>query len=596
MPEPPDLAARAAADERARFEGALAELAAGFINLPPQEVDAAVDAALMRIVEFLGVDRITLIRAMPDDALVVTHASAVQGIAPVPPGFMPNYPWTIAELRAGRYVCFSNPDELPDEAPYDRANWKRIGVASNLTVPVQVGGKFDGALAFACLREPRQWRPEVIARARMLATMLGNALAHQRAMTELASAMRFERLMSHSLASLMTAGRTELDSLIRDALRDAAGVLGADRATLWRRPADGLDFVKSHRYAPEDDAPGAPTPSAVRLPWIMREIASDRAVSMFVSEMPPEADADVRALREWNVQSMVVVPLAIGGSIAGALSFANMREERGWPSSLMPRVKLFGEVLASAIARDQALQGERDARAEAAHAARLGTMGVVAASLAHELTQPLAAIMSNAETAKALVAREAIDRDELRATIDDILSDDRRAGTLIHQLRRFLRRDEVDRAAIDVRRLLDEMMSLMRGEATGKGVALDLDAPQALPCVTGNHAQVLQVVLNLVLNAFDAVARLAPGKRRVKVSAGESGASVIIAVVDNGVGMDEAAQLRAFAPFYTTKPKGMGLGLSISRSIAESHGGSLSVRSSANDGSEFRFVLPAAAT
>jgi C4-dicarboxylate-specific signal transduction histidine kinase len=260
----------------------------------------------------------------------------------------------------------------------------------------------------------------------------------------------------------------------------------------------------------------------------------------------------------------------------------------------MPRVQVFGELLAGAIARDEALRGERDARAEAAHAARLGTMGVVAASLAHELTQPLAAIMSNAETAKALVAQEAVDREELRATIDDILADDRRAGTLIHQLRRFLRRDELDRASIDVRALLVEAMALVRGEAIGKDVTLDFDAPQALPCVTGNHSQVLQVALNLVLNAFDAVARNAPGNRRVTVSASGRANSVVVSVVDNGSGMDEPTQLRAFAPFYTTKPKGMGLGLSISRSIAESHGGSLSVRSAPGEGSEFCLTLPAA--
>jgi signal transduction histidine kinase len=255
-------------------------------------------------------------------------------------------------------------------------------------------------------------------------------------------------------------------------------------------------------------------------------------------------------------------------------------------------VQIFGEVLSSALARNRAELGERDARAEAAHAARLGTMGVVAASLAHELTQPLAAIMTNAETAMLLASSDTIDREELRATIEDILGDDRRAGTLIHQLRRFLRRDDVDRGTLDLRALLAEVPALVRGEAVGRGVTLAVDATDGLPTVTGNHAQILQVLLNLVLNAFDAVARNPMGPGNVRLTAFAADRCAVIEVADDGAGMDEAAQARAFTPFYTTKPKGMGLGLSISRSIAESHGGSLSVQSAPGEGSVFRLELP----
>ncbi|MCC7061056.1 MAG: hypothetical protein IT508_12570, partial [Burkholderiaceae bacterium] len=274
------------------------------------------------------------------------------------------------------------------------------------------------------------------------------------------------------------------------------------------------------------------------------------------------------------------------------LSFASEREEKGWPESLLPRVQLFGEMIASVVARNQAEVAERDARAEATHAARLGTMGVVAASLAHELTQPLAAIMTNAQMAQMLAGDENADPAELRATLDDILADDMRAGKLIQQLRRFLRRDELERAALAMRPLIDEVLSLVRGEVVGKGIVLRLERPAALGIVVGNHSQIQQVLLNLLLNAFDAVAGRSAGMRQVVVTAAVDASHVSIEVSDNGVGMDEAAQTRAFLPFYTTKAKGMGLGLVISRSIAEEHGGSLTLRSTPGVGTVFRLLLP----
>lgn len=584
-----------AASEVRRFERALAEVSAGFVNIPAAEVDGAINEALRRMAELLAVDRITLARPTGDRSMMVTHSGAVDGVPAVRPNVVPEYPWSFARLRAGRHVSFVHLDEMPAEAEVDRASWTRIGVRSNLTVPIMVGGTFEGVLALANLREPRLWPDELVGRVRVLATIFGNALAHKRTIGELEVAMRFERLMSQSLVSLMTVPREDLDAAITATLRDAALLLAAARATLWQRSGNAPEMRKTHRWL----APGLPAPADVtgmdRLPWTMGEILAGRAVSTSPAELPAEAARDVPAFESLGIRSLVAVPLVVGGNVTGALSFASANEERGWPQSLVPRVQLLGEMLASVLARARAERSEQDARAEAAHAARLGTIGVVAASLAHELTQPLAAIMTNAETARALLAGGDPDREELRETLDDILADDRRAGTLIHQLRRFLRRDDVERAEIGVSALLGEVRALVRGEAVGKNVQVTLTADEALPPVVGNHAQLQQVVLNLMLNGFDAVAGNPAVARNVTVTARQAAGRVIVEVADNGTGMDEAALARAFTPFFTTKPKGMGLGLSISRSIVEAHGGTLTVRSRPHEGSVFRLELPASA-
>jgi FixJ family two-component response regulator/signal transduction histidine kinase len=282
----------------------------------------------------------------------------------------------------------------------------------------------------------------------------------------------------------------------------------------------------------------------------------------------------------------------VSGAVFGALSFASARDARDWPEALVPRVKLVGEVFASLLAGREAERREQEAQALAAHAARVGTMGVIAASLVHELTQPVAASLANAETAAELLAAPTLDADELRATVADIVVDDRRAGELIQQLRRFLRRGETERTAIDLREAVDAVLRLVAADAAGKGVEIAVDCAESLPRPAGDRVQIQQVLLNLVLNAIDAVAGNAAGARRVALRVGAADAGVRVEVSDTGRGMDEAARSRVFQPFFTTKPGAMGLGLSISRTIAAAHGGTLSVDSAPGRGTTFRVELP----
>ena len=579
--------------ELRQFECLLADISAGFINLHEVEVDGAITGALRQIMHVLDVDRATLLRVGRDGMLFVTHSAAVDGVPPAPVSLVPSYPWAMEQMRAHRHVSFASLEDLPPSATVDKASWTLTGARSNLSMPIVVGGSLDGVLALATLRRSRSWSENLVERVRVLAGVFGSALAHRRAQRDLGAALRFERLISQALAALMVAERAKLDAVITDSLQRAAQVLAAERATLWQRAADGVALRKTHRWLAEG-MPALPEHSeSSGLPWMTSRIFAGHAISGALADLPPEADSDIPVLRALKARSIVAVPLSIGGAVAGALSFASARDDRDWPESLVPRVQLFGEVLASALARARAEQREGEARAEAVHATRVGTMGVVAASLAHELSQPVAAIMSNAETAMALLDEAEIDREELRSTLADILADDQRAGNLIGQLRRFLRRSEVDRGAVAVHAMLAEVLGLVRGEATAKGVRVSLAAPGELPRLMCNQAQVQQVLLNLLLNAFDAVADNPAPSRAVAVGATVTAHGVAIDVTDNGSGMDEATRARAFAPFFTTKANGMGLGLSISRSIAEAHGGTLWVRSQPGEGSVFRLELPA---
>jgi FixJ family two-component response regulator/signal transduction histidine kinase len=586
--------ANATGDALVPFERLLADLSARFINLPAAHVDDAITDALRRIVELLGVDRSQLIRFVADAQAVVTHSWAVDGIPAVPRKSIVNeFPWAARRLREGHAVVVPRIDDLPPEAAVDQESWRRLGVKSNLTMPMLVAGRVEGVIALAWLRNARVWPDELVERVRALATIFGNALAHKRAREALDAAIDFEQTASDVMAALLTSPRAEHDRVIESGLRDLGRLFGAERATLWQRVGAENHFKKVHRWIAESVSLPRDSMGPVELPWISAQLAAGSVVRFARrADLPPQADGDLPRLHALNIRAMVMVPVKVSGTVVGALSFATTNEDREWPSALLPRLTLLGEVFASVLARQEAERREQVAQAQAAHAARVGTMGAFAASLVHELTQPLAASLANAETAAELLESPAPDLAGLRETVADILADDRRAGELIKELRGFLRRGEVQKSSLAPREVVEEALRLVANEAIEKGVAVTLDLPDALPSLVGHRVQIEQVLVNLLLNALEAVCENPRDARTVTVCAAPTSAGVSIEVIDSGCGMDATTLSGIFQPFFTTKPGGMGLGLSISRTIIASHGGTLSVQSKPGSGSTFRVELP----
>jgi two-component system sensor kinase FixL len=220
----------------------------------------------------------------------------------------------------------------------------------------------------------------------------------------------------------------------------------------------------------------------------------------------------------------------------------------------------------------------------------------MAAGVAHELNQPLTAILSNAESAQRLLrSPRASDRAELGEALRDVVNDARRAADVLGRMRDMLRRREVQRVAVDIGAVLESVAHRFREEAVARSIRLAVEVPAQLPAVAGDPVQLEQVVMNLVLNAFEAMGT-GPGKARaITLRARGAGAEgVDVAVRDTGPGLEPEALARAFDSFFTTKPSGLGMGLAISRSIVEAHGGRLLARNNAQGGATFEFHLPAA--
>ena len=239
-------------------------------------------------------------------------------------------------------------------------------------------------------------------------------------------------------------------------------------------------------------------------------------------------------------------------------------------------VTLVRGVLRDVTQQRQAEEDASELRRKLAHAGRVTMLGQLSSALAHELSQPLSAILHNAETAQILLARDPVDVEEVRAIVGDVLRDDRRAAEVVQRLRAWLRQGQMHLEALGVHELAQDVLALVRSDAALKHVALECAVPRTLPAVFGDRVQLSQVLLNLVMNAIDAMMEANDAPRRVLVEATVGGDQCCeVSVSDTGPGIPLDALDRIFDPFFTAKTEGLGIGLSISRSIVEAHGGRL---------------------
>jgi two-component system sensor kinase FixL len=232
-------------------------------------------------------------------------------------------------------------------------------------------------------------------------------------------------------------------------------------------------------------------------------------------------------------------------------------------------------------------------REELAHVTRVSTMGELAASLAHELNQPLTAILSNAQAAQRFLSVKPTDLDEIKDILKDIVEDNNRAGEVIHRMRALVKKEDLAFAALDIAGVVRDVIQLVHSDAILRNVRVSLEASPNLPSVRGDRVQLQQVVLNLLLNAFEAMKDTPTAEREALVRTEITGVNEVeVAVCDRGVGLTSDKLDKIFEPFFTTKKDGLGMGLSISRSIVDRHGGRLWAENNRDRGATFHVVLP----
>lgn len=255
-------------------------------------------------------------------------------------------------------------------------------------------------------------------------------------------------------------------------------------------------------------------------------------------------------------------------------------------TQLMSRVRRSIEDQARA---DEAL---RRMRTEMAHVTRVMTMAELATSIAHEINQPLSAIVNNGSACLRWLANNPPDVAEAREAATDIVRDGNRASEIITRIRALLKKSETAKVALDINQTIDEVIRLAGHEATTKGVTIRTELTPDLPRVFGDRVQLQQVILNLVINGIEAMASVTDRQRELLIRSGRHESSkVLVMVRDTGIGMDHEDPERMFDTFYSTKSQGLGMGLPISRSILEDHGGELWAVPNEGPGTTFQFTL-----
>ena len=403
-------------------------------------------------------------------------------------------------------------------------------------------------------------------------------------------------------AALIRTPHHRLGGAIDGAIAEVGDALGADRALVARREPDGI--VQHHLWEQGRRNGSAGPVSSDLLPSILGRLEGARTLVWESRNEFPLTAWRLESLTE-QLESGIVVPLQVGGTRGGMLAVI-ARAPRPWSADAVEAAERLAEMVAaaldrianqSAVTREQ--EGRRSAEAESrvlrehlAHAGRVSMLGELAASLAHELNQPLTAIYTNVQAAERFLDRKRPALGEALGALHDLGQDCRRAGEVLGRLRQMFRRHETERVPLAVGPLIEHVLRLLYEDAVGRGVDVVLDVPRDLPLVNGDRVQLEQVVMNLLVNAFDAVMGM-DRPREVTLRAAATDGFLGLSILDTGPGIPPNDLDRIFEPFFTRKPNGMGMGLSICRTIIEAHGGRIGARNGRERGSVFELSLPA---
>ena len=286
--------------------------------------------------------------------------------------------------------------------------------------------------------------------------------------------------------------------------------------------------------------------------------------------------------KDWELEHRLLMPDGLVKSVHVVARAT--RDEAGRPE--------FVGAIMDVSAAKRAEQELRQAQAELAHVTRVTTLGELTASIAHEVNQPITGVVTNAEAGLRWLRAEPPNLDEIRVILGGIIKDGNRAGDVIHRIRALVKKASPRMARFDLNEAVLDVIALTRSELLSHGVSLHDQLATGLPLIDGDRIQVQQVILNLILNAVEAMSSI-DGARELRIStAREISNGVLITVKDSGPGLDSQSVDRLFDAFYTTKPDGMGMGLAICRSIIEAHRGRLWATRNEPRGAVFQFTLP----
>lgn len=550
--------ALATLSSRLRSEKLMSWASGSLVQVPSNQIDAVFASCLERVGTFLAVDRAFIVQLTPTrEALRIVTEWNAEGIDRLPDSYScTKFPWAVSQALQNTAVVCDDIDGLPADAVRDREMFTSLGLKSALLMPLAVSGHVVGAVSIHMTRTARHWDSDTVTHVRRIGDVLASALERKRSDDALRASESMNAGILTSLSSLVAV--LDRDGVViaanerwRDLIHRPAGsslvVVGANYLELWPRLGMSRGPLTSEGHDTDTSLAAVTQVLSGRSDWFSCEYACDD---------------------RWYVMTVVPLRRAEGGAV---VTHTDVTE------------------------RKRAETEAQHARQELAHFNRVSTMGELTASLAHQLNQPLASILSNAEAAMRFLNARQPDMGQLRAILTDIIDDDKRAGAVVRRTREILTNSRVAMDRLDLNVLVRDVALLMASDAVIRNVSVVLDLSRGAQCVHGDRVQLQQVVLNLLVNAIEAVTEQPLSQRGIIVSTGSDLAGVaVISVRDSGSGFSADTEAAMFEPFVTTKPGGMGMGLAIARSIVESHGGRVWAENNPDRGATMFVSLPTA--
>ena len=529
------------------FERLLSDVSARFANVAGDRVVEELEGALKRLLEFLGFDRCAFWEFVGEEQYFLCSV-AVEGVEPPARGPVPaQLSWFARELRAGRTIVVRSGQDAPPEAAAAVEYNRRAGIRSVLVIPLIVGGRVVAAIGFGAFRSTREWPAEFVTRVTVIGEVMAQALARARSEAALrASEQRWQSIFETSSIGISTIDKDLRYLSTNPAFRAMLGY--SDEEFRQLTPLD-ITFEEE------------------------REIAQLRLAELQQGKV--DHYAVVKRYRRKD-----------GSVIWGHSSIARAMKYR--PEMFIGAMI---DITDSKLAEEKLRATEK----ELTRVTRLTAAGQMAASIAHEIKQPLAAIVAGASAGLRWLSRPKPDLAEVRAGLEAIVSDGNRASDVIDGIRAIFKNDSREKISLDVSEVIREVLALMQFELHNHRILVRTELTSGLRPVFADRIQLQQVIANLIANAIEAMQFTEARARTLRVrSATGTANDVLVVVEDSGPGIDPENLDRIFHPFFTTKPQGTGMGLSICRSIIEAHNGHLTVSPAADGGSVFQIALPAA--
>ncbi len=419
-----------------------------------------------------------------------------------------------------------------------------------------------------------------------------------RAVRERREAARFESIVGELSAAMARVPADEVDREIELWLGKICQVLDLDRSAVYERDSPDQPVRATHTWVRPNFPAFPPNYEPEKLIQRSTALVMSGKTLVFAdpSEIPVENQDARRMVAKYGPKASAAIPMWAGGRVIGAASFGKFRSAREWSPELLDQLALAVRLFGSAIERKQSENAIRAVRTELRVASRRNVMSELVASLSHEINQPLGAILSNLGGVARLLSQGNPQPAMALEAVNSAIDDTRRTADIVRRIRAMFKNQVEHKTAIGIRALIGEVVKLTAGEAAVRKISVQMEVTPSGQRVIGDTIQLQQCVLNLVMNAFDAIADANTDQRGVTVKvAPEKTGWVGVSVCDSGAGIDPAVANRLFEPFVTTKSEGMGLGLLVTRSIVESHGGRIWATPNSDRGTTFTFTLPVAA-